>query len=61
MSDNITQTQQPVPAASVESKRPYTAPRILSAEPLEAMAATCSPQSGSYGKSIPVPCGVRGS
>lgn len=44
-----------------EGKRPYQAPRILSAEPLEAAAATCDPQTGAFGKSIPTPCGVLGS
>ena len=42
-------------------RRPYTAPKILSAEPLEAAAATCQPQTGVFGKTVPIPCGTLGS
>ncbi len=34
------------------AKRPYQAPRVLGAEPLEAAAATCD-GSGGFGKSVP--------
>lgn len=48
-------------AAGVERPRqPYAPPRVLSAEPLEAAAATCDPPSGPFGKSIP-PCFTLGS
>ena len=43
------------------AKRPYTAPQILSAEPLEAAAATCAPPAGGFGKAVPIPCGTLGS
>jgi hypothetical protein len=36
------------------SKRPYEAPQILSEEPLEAVAATCLPATGGFGKSGPL-------
>lgn len=42
-------------------KRPYEAPRVLSAEPLEAAAATCDPPTGAFGKSVPIPCATVGS
>jgi len=42
-------------------KRPYTSPKILSVEFLEAAAATCSPPAGGFGKHIPTPCGTLGS
>jgi len=40
--------------------RPYRRPRVLSAEALEATAATCD-GAGGFGKSIPIPCGTLGS
>ncbi|MFT5098290.1 MAG: hypothetical protein ACI9HY_000398 [Planctomycetaceae bacterium] len=43
------------------SRRPYTTPRVISAERLEAAAATCDPPAGGFGKTIPLPCGVLGS
>lgn len=42
-------------------KRPYEAPKVLSAEPLEAAAATCDPPTGAFGKSVPIPCSTVGS
>lgn len=49
-------------AALAESvKRPYTSPKILSVEFLEAAAATCAPPAGGFGKHIPNPCGTLGS
>jgi hypothetical protein len=42
-------------------KRPYSAPKVLSVERLEAAAATCDPPSGPLGKSVPMPCGTLGS
>jgi len=60
MSDRLTrpsqtnQTVKPTPGALVDSaaevspsaRRPYTAPCVLSREPLEAMANVCSPPFG---------------
>ncbi len=43
------------------SLRPYQPPRVISAENLEAAAATCSPPTGPYGKTKPTPCGILGS
>lgn len=42
-------------------RKPYTAQKILSVEALEAVAATCNPPSGGFGKSVPIPCGTSGS
>ncbi len=42
-------------------RKPYTAPQMLSVEPLEAVAATCNPPAAGFGKSVPVPCGTAGS
>ncbi len=44
-----------------QSRRPYTPPKVLSAEQLEAAAATCRPPAPPYGKTIPNPCGRLGS
>lgn len=33
--------------------RPYAPPRVMSAEPLEAAAATCNPPTGGFGKRSP--------
>ena len=45
-----------------DGKRPYTAPRMLSAEPLEAVAAVCNPNTvGGPGKDVPFPCATPGS
>ena len=44
-----------------QKRRPYSRPMVLSAESLEAAAATCSPAGGGYGKTVPVPCGTLGS
>ena len=45
-----------------DDKRPYTAPRMLSAEPLEAVAAVCDPNTpGGPGKDVPFPCATLGS
>ncbi len=41
--------------AEAPRRRPYVAPRVLSAEPLEAAAATCDPPAGGVGKAAP-PC-----
>ncbi len=35
------------------TRRPYQAPRVLSAEALEAAAATCDPPAGGVGKFVP--------
>lgn len=43
------------------SLRPYGPPRIVSAEDLEAAAATCDPPAGGFGKQRPIPCGTLGS
>jgi len=51
---NITEPKPP-------GKRTYTAPRILSVEALEAVAATCDPPAGGFGKIIPTFCGTLGS
>jgi hypothetical protein len=42
-------------------RRPYTPPRVLSAEPLEAAAVTCDPPEQPFGKSLPIPCTTLGS
>jgi len=44
-------------------RRPYTPPRIVSAEPLEAAAAACDEGgTGGFGKTFPAPpCTVGGS
>lgn len=44
-----------------QSGRPYSPPRVLSAERLEAAAATCDPPTQPYGKDLPVSCSVLGS
>jgi len=41
-------------AQGAEAKQLYEAPRILSVEPLEAVASTCD-GGGGYGKTVP-PC-----
>jgi len=38
---------------AAKSRRPYSAPRVLSAEQLEASAVTCDPPTGGFGKSVP--------
>ena len=35
-------------------RKPYVAPRVLSTEPLEAVASTCNPPVGGFGKSVPL-------
>ena len=47
--------------ARADSLRSYSRPQVLSAEGLEAAAATCDPQEGVFGKTIPIPCGTLGS
>jgi hypothetical protein len=46
-------------------RRPYDPPRVLSAERLEAAAATCDPPSGGFGKTLGPPaqggCSTLGS
>ncbi len=42
-------------------RRTYVKPQVLSTERLEAAAATCQPQTGAFGKTVPVPCGTLGS
>jgi len=46
--------------AAGSPRLPYEAPRILSVEPLEAVAATCDPPTGPFGKEVPR-CGTLGS
>jgi hypothetical protein len=46
---------------SLAPRKKYSPPRILSAEPLEAAAATCAPPVGGFGKTTPFPCGTLGS
>ena len=48
-------------SSTAAGKRPYTAPRMLSAETLEAVAATCDPPTGAFGKTVPFPCTTLGS
>ena len=44
-----------------QKRRPYSRPMVLSAESLEAAAATCDPSlPGAYGKTRPT-CGILGS
>ncbi len=45
------------------SRRPYSCPRVLSSEALEAVAAVCESGEGGLGpgKSVPLPCGTLGS
>lgn len=47
--------------ATTKSLRPYSRPQVLSAEGLEAAAATCDPSTGGLGKTVPIPCGTLGS
>ncbi len=47
--------------ATTDLLRPYSRPQVLSAEGLEAAAATCDPQEPVLGKTIPIPCGTLGS
>lgn len=66
MSDDSSNSKQHPEAkhstlADSGAKRPYQAPRVLSAEPLEAAAATCDPPAGGFGKTVPIPCGTAGS
>ncbi len=46
---------------AAKPRRSYSAPRVLSAEQLEAAAATCAPPAGGFGKHRPNPCGILGS
>jgi hypothetical protein len=47
----------PRPEATTDSRAPYEAPRILSREPLEALAAACtSPVPGLVAKSVNQGC-----
>lgn len=44
------------------TKRQYAPPKVLSAEQLEAAAATCNPPAGGFGKAVgPGGCGTSGS
>lgn len=46
----------------VGQRRPYTPPRVLSAERLEAAAATCDPPAPPFGKTVgPFACATLGS
>ncbi len=54
------QARREIPQALQGRRRRYEPPRILSAEPLEAAAATCDPPSGGFGKSVPS-CNIFGS
>jgi hypothetical protein len=47
-----------VPNESPRPRRSYSPPRLLSIEPLEAAAATCSPPTGGFGKAPPA-CNPR--
>jgi hypothetical protein len=44
-----------------DTRRPYLAPKLLSAEPLELAAATCDPATGGFGKVGPPTCVTDGS
>jgi hypothetical protein len=46
-----------------EKRRPYTSPKVLSAERLEAAAATCDPPAPPFGKTVSAfgPCTTLGS
>lgn len=46
---------------SADSRRPYARPQMISAEGLEAAAATCAPPTGGFGKQVPNACGTLGS
>ncbi len=57
-------TDLPTLKQSIEdptSRVPYARPQILSAEELEAAAASCDPAAGGFGKTLPSPCGTLGS
>jgi hypothetical protein len=62
-----TEVNEPRESVTAENKsnpitrRPYSPPRVLSAEPLEAAAAACDPPTGGFGKTVPLPCGTLGS
>lgn len=45
---------------SAKVKKPWHAPKVMSQEPLEAVAAACS-EIGAFGKSGPPVCGTLGS
>ncbi len=51
------------PKKMSSTRRPYSKPRVLSAEQLEAAAAVCDPPTGGYGKSTVGPpiCTTLGS
>lgn len=64
MTDKSEQTKTTPPEEGTPrdpGRRPYEAPRVLSAEPLEAAAATCNPPTGAFGKTVPIPCSTVGS
>ena len=48
-------------AEGSSQKRPYSAPRILSVEPLEAVATVCEDTGAQFGKDIPIGCAQAGS
>ncbi len=54
-------TAEAVAASTAKtSKKPWQAPKIISQEPLEAVAAVCGP-SGAFGKASKPLCGTLGS
>jgi len=61
METNKCQTKGAGPKLA-KHKKPYTAPKILGTEKLEAAAATCQPAQSPFGKSFPSPqCTTLGS
>ena len=48
---------QPTPKPA---RRPYKSPSIISCEPLESTAVTCSPPTGGYGKNSNSPQCLQG-
>jgi hypothetical protein len=51
------ETDDKVTPPAPEGKKPYAAPRILSREPLEAVAAVCSPSPPAKGNPGQCPSG----
>jgi hypothetical protein len=49
------------PKKTPSIRRQYSKPKVLSAEQLEAAAATCDPPVGGFGKLGPPACGTPGS
>ena len=51
--DDAAEDETEAAADPAVAKRPWSTPRVLSAEQLEAAATTCDPPTGGFGKSAP--------